>query len=191
MVGHWEYAKPARSTSEPSLNAGLFVGVDIDSVTDASFYGHVSFWFAGDVGVPVDVFGPVSGTVAGDARVALLITMTNPQVPPIRVNGVLSGDRLVVEDSWRGNEPGPFPVTSTFVRTAFYARPVPIRAPFPVRDEPDHGHPATSCLCTTVRDGAKWRLVRLALLGCDLKSARDVAKRIAAGASDASPCQLE
>ena len=190
MAGRWEYTSPRRTTSEPSLGAGLAVAVDIDSVADASLYGRVTFWLAGDVGVPLDAFGPVTGSVGDANRVSLVINLADPSLSPIRVDGVLNDDRIVVDGSWRGNEPGPFPIASTFLRTAVHTnRPLPIRVPFVVRDELDDGHPTTNCPCTAVRDGGKPRLVSLALVGCDLGSAHEVAAPTTPRASEASPCQ--
>jgi hypothetical protein len=118
MIGRWEYARPTPRSGEPSLDAGLIVGLDIDSVAGESFFGHVSFWFAGDVGVSVEAFGPVSGSIQDGFRVHLFISVKDPSVPPTRVGGVFNGDRLDVQGSWCGQAPGPFPAGSAFVRAA-------------------------------------------------------------------------
>ncbi|HWP37564.1 MAG TPA: hypothetical protein VNL18_08455 [Gemmatimonadales bacterium] len=116
MVGRWEHVRSHRPTGEPSLNAGLIAVIDVDSVADVRFSGRVSLWFAGDVGVPVDAFGPVSGSVADLPRVTLLITMKDPLIPAIEVSGELRTDSISVRGSWRGTEPGPFALGSAFLR---------------------------------------------------------------------------
>lgn len=61
MLGEWSYAAPNRSAESPTLNTGLHVVVTIDSVEGMRFWGHVTLWFAGDVGIAPSAFGRVWG----------------------------------------------------------------------------------------------------------------------------------
>ena len=118
MVGGWRYAQPTPTSGSPSLSAGFRVEIDIDSIAGMRFSGRVVFWFAGDVGVPLEAFGGVTGHIDEALRVSLEIPLTDPSVPASRLGGELSGDRLVVQGSWCGDEAGPFPAGSAFVRAA-------------------------------------------------------------------------
>src|SRR5881296_2852332 len=73
MLGRWQYATLATSRERPSLNAGLQVTLAIDSVQKTDFGGHVERWFAGDVGISPDAFGPIVGKIAAGDQVVLTI----------------------------------------------------------------------------------------------------------------------
>src|SRR5689334_22937129 len=68
MLGEWNYLG-AVTSPDPSLNAGALVSIVIDSAAATDFRGSISRWFAGDVGVPTKLFGPVTGAVGENGSV--------------------------------------------------------------------------------------------------------------------------
>jgi hypothetical protein len=108
MLGTWHYAMPVQSSGGPSLNAGLQVTLGIASFDGMRFRGRVDLWFTGDMGLSLDNFGPVHGTMADGGAVSFTIPLTHSDGPPISVVGIVTGDLLVVTESQRGLEPGPF-----------------------------------------------------------------------------------
>jgi hypothetical protein len=117
MLGEWNYASVAVVRDAPSLNTGLHVIIAIDSLDGMRFRGRVVLWFAGDVGVSPDVFGPVTGSVDGLSGVTVVIAFADPDTPMITIVGVLAGDVLTVSDSWLATEHGPFLSGEYFERT--------------------------------------------------------------------------
>ena len=117
MLGEWTYARaPSAQPDFRSLNAGLLVSIAIDSATGMRFWGHVARWFAGDVGIPPNRFGPVSGTIDSAYGVTLRIEPAAAPAQTLRIEGDVDGDILTVQASWAGVEPGPFPRGCTFQR---------------------------------------------------------------------------
>ena len=116
MLGEWSYRKPAPVTGTPMLNAGTLVSVRIDSVEDVRFWGRVTLWFVGDVGVAPSTFGRVRGSVGEGNGVSLVIPMEAPNRRPLMIRGEVTGDVLTVLDCYMGAEPGPFGVRSQFLR---------------------------------------------------------------------------
>ncbi|HWC73689.1 MAG TPA: hypothetical protein VG454_07100 [Gemmatimonadales bacterium] len=113
MLGEWRHTS-ASAAAPPSLNTGLSVSITIDSARDVRFWGRVTLWFAGDVGIPASRFGPVTGSV--DSARAVLLQIEVKQAAALRLEGEISQDRLTVHASWKGSEPGPFPQGCTFQR---------------------------------------------------------------------------
>jgi hypothetical protein len=116
MLGEWSYTAPHRVSDPPVLNTGLHVSVMVDSVEGMRFWGHVTLWFAGDVGISPDAFGRVSGRVDGHDGVILEIPRESPAQVAVRVVGELAGDVLTVDGCSSGADPGPFAIGSTFKR---------------------------------------------------------------------------
>lgn len=120
MLGLWEYAGARPAGGEPSLSQGFRVALEIDSAVADRFRGRVTLWFAGDVGIPRQAFGPVEGTVRADGEVTLVIPYAKASVEPVTIAGRLTGggDTLAIGASRRGAEPGPFAAAagSRFVR---------------------------------------------------------------------------
>ena len=116
MLGAWSYATPHVAGAEPSLNAGLHVQMAIDSLEGMRFWGRVTLWFAGDVGIPPTAFGRVSGTVDGGNGVTLVIPRQPTNARPLMVTGDLAGDVLTVLECHAGTEPGPFVARTAFLR---------------------------------------------------------------------------
>ena len=116
MLGEWSYSKPAPVTGTPVLNAGTLVSVRIDSVEDVRFWGRVTLWFVGDVGVAPRTFGRVRGSVGEGNAVSLVIPMEAPNRRPLMIRGEVTGDVLTVLDCYMGAEPGPFGADSRFTR---------------------------------------------------------------------------
>lgn len=117
MLGTWSYASAPVPREEPSLNAGLHVTIAIDSVDGSQFRGRVTLWFAGDVGLSPEAFGPVAGSVDGDTRVTLVIPSAAAGGPTLTMLATLAPNILTVLESRLGGEPGPFPVGARFERT--------------------------------------------------------------------------
>lgn len=116
MLGAWSYNSAPVSPDRPSLNAGIHVSLAVDSVEGKEFSGRVTLWFAGDVGIAPDAFGPLSGSVDGAGGVTLLIRWAAAGQPTLRITGVLADDMLTVHESWFGTAPGPFPPGEYFRR---------------------------------------------------------------------------
>lgn len=116
MLGEWSYTSVLPVPDQPSLNAGLQVTLAIDSADGMAFQGRVTRWFAGDVGISLDVFGPVTGSVDRSGGFALVFALTPTDLQPIAVSGALGRDVLTISDSWEGTEPGPFPPGGSFLR---------------------------------------------------------------------------
>ena len=117
MLGEWNYSSAPVASDRPSLNAGLLVTIAVESCDAVHFRGCITRWFAGDVGVSPDVFGPVTGSMDGNDRVTVLIPRSAPGGPTLAMVGVLSADVLTVLESRIGSEPGPFAVGGRFQRT--------------------------------------------------------------------------
>src|SRR5258705_13229361 len=116
MLGEWSYAAPNRISDPPILNTGLHVSVMVDSVKGMRFWGHVTLWFAGDVGISPEVFGRVSGTVDGQDGVMLEIPRASHAQAAVSVEGNLAGDVLTIHRCSSGADAGPFAIGSTFER---------------------------------------------------------------------------
>jgi hypothetical protein len=117
MLGAWSYDSAPLSGDTPSLNAGLHVDIDVESVAGMQFAGRVTRWFAGDVGIAPDAFGPLTGSVDGAGGVTLRIAWAAPAVPALMITGVLAGDVVTVRESTLGDGPGPFSSGDRFRRT--------------------------------------------------------------------------
>ena len=118
ILGVWNYASALKVPEAPSLNTGLRVTIVIESHDAMQFRGRVTFWFAGDVGVPPSAFGPVTGSLYEASAVTMLIPFTAPGVTAITIVGTVSGDVLTVRESWLGASPGPFAAGGCFERSA-------------------------------------------------------------------------
>ena len=68
MLGEWSYASAHVVAAAPDLNTGLRVQISIDSLDGMRFWGRVTLWFVGDVGITPSAFGRVSGTVDGSSK---------------------------------------------------------------------------------------------------------------------------
>lgn len=117
MVGEWTHTSAPRARESPSLNAGLTVTIVIDSADGAHFRGRVTLWFAGDVGLSPEAFGPVAGSVDGEGGVTLVIPSAASGGPPLTVLATIAPSALTVLESRLGGEPGPFPPGARFERT--------------------------------------------------------------------------
>jgi hypothetical protein len=118
MLGEWSYAAPNRISDPPVLNTGLHVSVRVDSVEGMRFWGHVTLWFAGDVGTSLTSFGRVWGHIDAGNGVMLEIPRTSPGQAAVRVVGELAGDVLTVRGCSSGAAAGPFAIGTTFERLA-------------------------------------------------------------------------
>jgi hypothetical protein len=116
MLGEWSYAAPNRIVDPPVLNTGLHVSVMVDSVDGMRFWGHVTLWFAGDVGTSPNAFGRVRGRIDDDNGVTLEIPRQSPGQAPVMVMAELAGDVLTVHGCSSGADAGPFAVGTTFER---------------------------------------------------------------------------
>lgn len=116
MLGAWSRRNTAVDSGAPSLNAGLLVTIVIDSANGMRFAGHVGRWFAGDVGIPPGVFGPVTGRVDGQGGVTIVIAYAAPDNPPLTISGSVGADVVTVRESSVGAQPGPFPAGDRFER---------------------------------------------------------------------------
>ena len=118
MLGEWSYAAPHRISDPPVLSAGLRVGVMVDSVEGMRFWGHVTLWFAGDVGTSLSTFGRVWGQIDDGSGVMLEIPRVSPGQAAVRVVGELAGDVLTVHGCSSGGAAGPFAIGTTFERSS-------------------------------------------------------------------------
>lgn len=116
MLGEWSYAAPNRIVDPPVLNTGLHVSVMVDSVEGTRFWGHVTLWFAGDVGTSPSAFGRVWGQIDDGNGVMLEIPRTLPGQDAVRVVGEVAGDVLTVHGCSSGAAAGPFAIGSAFER---------------------------------------------------------------------------
>ena len=114
MLGEWSYSSAQVVREPPDLNTGLRVQIGIDSLDGMRFWGRVTLWFAGDVGIPPAAFGRVSGTVDGGNGVTLVIPRANER--SLMVMGALAADVLTVLECYAGTEPGPFAARTAFIR---------------------------------------------------------------------------
>jgi hypothetical protein len=118
MLGEWSYAAPNRTGESPTLNTGLHVVVTIDSLEGMRFWGRVTLWFSGDVGISPSAFGRVSGRIDEHNSVTLEIPRQPPGQAAVMVAGELAGDVLTVHDCYSGGDAGPFASGTTFQRVA-------------------------------------------------------------------------
>ena len=118
MLGEWSYAAPHRISDPPVLNAGLHVSVMVDSTEGMRFWGHVTLWFAGDVGTSLSAFGRVWGQIDDGRGVMLEIPRASPGQAAVRVLGELAGDVLTVHGCSSGAAAGPFAIGAAFERVA-------------------------------------------------------------------------
>jgi len=116
MLGDWSYTSPQVVGAAPDLNAGLRVQIAIDSLEGMRFWGRVTLWFAGDVGIPPTAFGQASGTVDGGNGVTLVIPRQPTNARPLMVTGDLAGDVFTILECHAGTEPGPFVARTAFLR---------------------------------------------------------------------------
>lgn len=116
MLGEWRYSHRAPVSEHPSLNAGLFVTIAIDSAAGTGFAGRVIEWFVGDFAVPPDRFGPVTGVVNEYHAVSFRIGGRKTDTASQTVNGRIEGDVIVVLESRFGPNVGPFPNGGRFQR---------------------------------------------------------------------------
>jgi len=114
MLGEWSYASAHVVAAAPDLNTGLRVQISIDSLDGMRFWGRVTLWFVGDVGITPSAFGRVSGTVDGSTGVTLLISRADER--SLMVMAELTADVLTVHECLVGAEPGPFAAGTTFLR---------------------------------------------------------------------------
>jgi len=108
MLGVWSHRTAVADSGSPSLNAGLLVTIVVDSADAMQFRGRVGMWFAGDVGISPDVFGPVTGTVDGNGGVTIVIAYAAVDRPSLTISGSLTADVVTVRECSFGMEPGPF-----------------------------------------------------------------------------------
>jgi hypothetical protein len=118
MLGEWSYRAPNRIAEPPSLKTGLHVLVMVDSVEDLRFWGRVTLWFAGDVGISPSAFGRVTGRIDEHNGVTLEIPRQLPAQVAVTVMAELVGDVLTVHDCYSGADAGPFASGTTFERVA-------------------------------------------------------------------------
>jgi hypothetical protein len=118
MLGEWSYAAPNRIVDPPVLNTGLHVSVRVDSVEGMRFWGRVTLWIAGDVGISPSAFGRIAGRIDEHNGVTLEIPRASPSQVAVMVVGELAGDVLTVHDCYSGADAGPFASGTTFVRVA-------------------------------------------------------------------------
>lgn len=116
MLGEWRYGRPADAGELPSLNAGVFVTIAIDSASGNRFVGRVTGWFVGDFGLSLDRFGPVTGTIENRHDVTLRIAPPAAEMAAHTIRGEVDADVLIVLESWVGANVGPFPNGGRFVR---------------------------------------------------------------------------
>jgi len=116
MLGEWSYSSPQALRASPALNAGLRVQIGIDSLDGTRFFGHVTQWFVGDVGISPVEFGRVSGSIDENNGVMLAIPRVSSNRQPLKVMGELAGDVLIVVECYVGTEPGPFVASTAFLR---------------------------------------------------------------------------
>ena len=117
ILGEWSYASRVAATEAPILNAGLRVTIVIDDIDGTVLRGRVAKWFAGDVGIAPNAFGPVTGAIDAAGVVSLRIPRTAVGSAPITIIGTVDGRLLTIHESWLGEAfPGPFPTGGTFER---------------------------------------------------------------------------
>ena len=118
MLGEWTHSRRSSAPAEaPVLNAGFFVSIVIDSARETRFWGRVTHWIIGDVGLPANRFGPVTGTIDSAYGVVLRIEAGSAQgATAFRIDGDVLQDQLIVHASWTDAEPGPFPGGCRFER---------------------------------------------------------------------------
>ena len=116
MLGEWSYSSAPVTRDKRSLSAGLLVTIAVESVDAMHFRGRITRWFAGDVGISPDVFGPVTGSMDSNDQVTVVIPRTAPGGPTLMIVALLSGDILTVLESHSDAAPGPFPAGGRFER---------------------------------------------------------------------------
>ncbi len=124
LLGRWEYVAPPATTTAagPSLGAGFRVTLEFDSIAGPNAYGHVTQWFAGDVGLAPTLFGRVAFGITPNGAANLTIPFARSAGPAVTVEGLLRGDTLRITTARRGDEQGPF---STAAGAAFVRREGP------------------------------------------------------------------
>ena len=116
MLGEWSYGAPHRLDESPTLNAGLQVRITIDSLERMRFWGRVTVWFAGDVGIAPSAFGRVAGRLGDSNSVSLEIPRASTGGSTVMVMGELAGDVLTIRNCYSGADPGPFAIGTAFER---------------------------------------------------------------------------
>ena len=96
LLGTWQYQGAPRADTAPTLNAGLRFALTFDSATGRTAFGHVSQWFAGDVGARPGTFGPVVATVDSTGGVTLVIPYAKSGPEPMYFAVRLLGDTLAI-----------------------------------------------------------------------------------------------
>ncbi len=97
LLGTWQYhGAPRADTTRPTLNAGLQFALTFDSATGRTAFGHVSRWFAGDVGALPGTFGLVVATMDTTGMVTLVVPYARGGAPPMRFAAELVGDTLAM-----------------------------------------------------------------------------------------------
>jgi hypothetical protein len=124
MLGEWSYAAPIRIIDPPSLNTGLHVLISIDSAEGMRFWGRVTLWFGGDVGISLSAFGRVWGQIDESNGVMLEIPRASPGQAAVRVVGELVGDVLTVHGCSSGAVAGPFAIGTMFERSSGSITPI-------------------------------------------------------------------
>ena len=97
LLGTWQYHSGiARDTTRPSLNAGLQFALTFDSVGEQRAFGHVTRWFAGDVGAQPGTFGRVVATMDSAGAVAIVIPYARGNAEPMQFLVAVQADTLAI-----------------------------------------------------------------------------------------------
>ena len=97
LLGTWQYQAVARAdTTRPTLNAGLQFALTFDSAAGRTAFGHVSRWFAGDVGARPGTFGQVLATMDSAGTVTVVVPYARSGAEPMRLVTRLRGDTLAI-----------------------------------------------------------------------------------------------
>ncbi len=89
LVGDWNLA------ADPPLQPpGWHMRVTIDSARGSSFFGRLTYYFAGNVGGDLSAFEPFVGNVNSEGGIAFTIRQRDPAMLGIGVEGRLVQDTI-------------------------------------------------------------------------------------------------
>lgn len=100
MLGEWALTVGDVSGGTPGLRLTLVV----DSGTSEAFFGRVTHFFSGNVGLDPRIFRPFRGTVSEDGRVEIPIEPATSDAPPLHLGGRLRGDALQLDSFTVGRD---------------------------------------------------------------------------------------
>ena len=93
LVGQWYLA----TRPPPRATPGIRLTLTVDSGTTQAFFGRLSSYMAGNVGVDPTLFQPFRGTLSGDSVVNIVVEPDRADAPRMQFTGQLARDTVRLE----------------------------------------------------------------------------------------------